>query len=55
MTSIDTVTLEVADPSDAHDFYTAAFGPDIPVRVRAFHGAYYLVDHSGTRRVRTAA
>lgn len=35
MTSIDTVTLEVADPSNAHDFYAAAFGPDMPVRVRA--------------------
>jgi predicted lactoylglutathione lyase len=35
MPCIDTVTLEVADPSAAHDFYTAAFGPDIPVQVRA--------------------
>ncbi|MGH3345894.1 MAG: glyoxalase [Nocardioides sp.] len=35
MTNIDTVTLEVADPSTAHDFYVVAFGPDIPVRVRA--------------------
>jgi len=35
MTSIDTVTLEVADASAAHAFYAAAFGPDIPVRVSA--------------------
>ncbi len=35
MTSIDSVTLDVADPSAAHDFYAAAFGPDVPVRVRA--------------------
>jgi catechol 2,3-dioxygenase-like lactoylglutathione lyase family enzyme len=35
MTSIETVTLEVADPTAADRFYTAAFGPDTPVRTRA--------------------
>lgn len=35
MTSIDIVTLEVADPTAAHTFYSTAFGPDLPVRVRA--------------------
>jgi catechol 2,3-dioxygenase-like lactoylglutathione lyase family enzyme len=35
MTSIETVTLEVADPTAADRFYTAAFGPGIPVRTRA--------------------
>jgi catechol 2,3-dioxygenase-like lactoylglutathione lyase family enzyme len=35
MTSIETVTLEVADPAAADRFYTAAFGPATPVRTRA--------------------
>jgi hypothetical protein len=35
MTSIETITLEVADPAAATRFYSAAFGPDTPVRVRA--------------------
>jgi catechol 2,3-dioxygenase-like lactoylglutathione lyase family enzyme len=35
MTSIDAVTLEVADPSAAHDFYTAAFGLGPELRLRA--------------------
>ncbi|MBC6451055.1 glyoxalase [Actinokineospora xionganensis] len=35
MTSIDSVTLEVADPQAAKDFYTAAFGVDTQVRLRA--------------------
>jgi catechol 2,3-dioxygenase-like lactoylglutathione lyase family enzyme len=35
MTSIDYITLEVADPTAAKDFYTAAFGLDAQVRVRA--------------------
>ncbi|SDI46891.1 hypothetical protein SAMN05192558_104330 [Actinokineospora alba] len=35
MTSIDSVTLEVADPQAANDFYTAAFGLDTQVRLRA--------------------
>jgi catechol 2,3-dioxygenase-like lactoylglutathione lyase family enzyme len=35
MTSIETVTLEVADPTAADRFYTAAFGADTPVRTRA--------------------
>src|SRR5262249_39178186 len=35
MASIESVTLEVADPAAAERFYTAAFGPDTPVRVRA--------------------
>lgn len=35
MTSIDTITLEVADPAAAHDFYATAFGPDVPLRLRA--------------------
>ena len=35
MTSIDTVTLEVADPTTAHRFYTTAFGPRPRLRLRA--------------------
>ncbi|WP_067436497.1 VOC family protein [Nocardioides jensenii] len=38
MTSIDTITLEVADPAAATDFYDAAFGlagPDSLLRLRA--------------------
>jgi catechol 2,3-dioxygenase-like lactoylglutathione lyase family enzyme len=35
MTSIETVTLEVADPSAADRFYTAAFGLGAEVRARA--------------------
>jgi predicted lactoylglutathione lyase len=35
MTSIDTITLEVADPSAAARFYTAAFGLDARLRLRA--------------------
>jgi len=35
MTSIESVTLEVADPSAAELFYKAAFGLDTQVRVRA--------------------
>jgi predicted lactoylglutathione lyase len=35
MTSIQSVTLEVADPTDANRFYNAAFGPGTPVRLRA--------------------
>lgn len=34
MTSLEAVTIETADPAAANDFYTAAFGPDAPVRVR---------------------
>ena len=35
MTSLASVTLEVADPTAAHRFYTDAFGLDRPVRLRA--------------------
>ncbi len=35
MTSVDSVTLEVPDPSGAHDFYTASFGLDNQVGLRA--------------------
>jgi uncharacterized glyoxalase superfamily protein PhnB len=35
MTSIDTITLEVADPAAAERFYTAAFGLDTRLRLRA--------------------
>ena len=35
MTSIETITLDVADPAAAHRFYTAAFGLDKPLRFRA--------------------
>ncbi len=35
MTSIDSITLEVADPTAAHRFYTAAFGLDTEIGVRA--------------------
>jgi predicted lactoylglutathione lyase len=35
MTSIDTITLEVADPAAAERFYTAAFGLDVRLRLRA--------------------
>ncbi|WP_183094398.1 glyoxalase [Nocardioides stalactiti] len=34
MSSIDTLTLEVADPQAAQTFYAAAFGEHSPVRVR---------------------
>lgn len=34
MTSIQNVTLEVADPAAADKFYTAAFGDGLPVRLR---------------------
>lgn len=33
--SLDTITLEVADPAAARDFYTRAFGPDLPLDFRA--------------------
>ena len=35
MTSIEYVSLEAADPTAAEEFYTAAFGLGIPVRVKA--------------------
>ena len=35
MTSIETLTLDVADPAAAKDFYAAAFGLDTPLRFRA--------------------
>ena len=35
MASIETVTLDVADPTAANRFYTTAFGLDAPVRLRA--------------------
>jgi predicted lactoylglutathione lyase len=35
MTSIDSITLEVADTTAAERFYTNAFGPDTALRVRA--------------------
>jgi predicted lactoylglutathione lyase len=35
MTSIESVTLEVADPAAAERFYTTAFGLDKPLRLRA--------------------
>jgi catechol 2,3-dioxygenase-like lactoylglutathione lyase family enzyme len=35
MSAISSVTLEVADPPAAQDFYTAAFGLDTRLRVRA--------------------
>ena len=35
MSSIESVTLEVADPMAAHRFYTTAFGLDTQVRLRA--------------------
>jgi predicted lactoylglutathione lyase len=35
MTSIDTITLEVADPAAAKRFYTATFGLDTQLRLRA--------------------
>jgi len=34
MTSIETLTLDVADPEAAHRFYTKAFGLDAPLRFR---------------------
>lgn len=33
--SLDTLTLEVADPAAARDFYARAFGPDLPLDFRA--------------------
>lgn len=35
MALIESVTLEAADPTAAQQFYAAAFGADVPVRVRA--------------------
>lgn len=35
MTSIDTITLEVADPAAAHHFYATAFGMEDVLRLRA--------------------
>ncbi|MGX1886613.1 glyoxalase [Streptomyces sp. NPDC055287] len=35
MANIESVTLEVADPTAAHRFYSAAFGLDTQVRLRA--------------------
>jgi hypothetical protein len=35
MTTIESVTLEVADPTAADRFYRTAFGPGTPVRLRA--------------------
>jgi catechol 2,3-dioxygenase-like lactoylglutathione lyase family enzyme len=35
MTSIETLTLEVADPAAARQFYDAAFGPDLPLQFRS--------------------
>ncbi|MFD7879587.1 glyoxalase [Streptomyces sp. NPDC059766] len=35
MASIESVTLDVADPTAAHRFYTAAFGLDEQIRLRA--------------------
>jgi catechol 2,3-dioxygenase-like lactoylglutathione lyase family enzyme len=35
MTSIESITLDVADPAAAHRFYTAAFGLDKPLQFRA--------------------
>jgi uncharacterized glyoxalase superfamily protein PhnB len=35
MANIESVTLDVADPTAAHDFYTTAFGLDTQVRLRA--------------------
>src|SRR5688572_17275357 len=39
MTSIDAVTLEVADRSAAQDFYAEAFGPLPQLRLREGHAA----------------
>jgi predicted lactoylglutathione lyase len=35
MTSIESLTLDVADPAAAHRFYTTAFGLDKPLRFRS--------------------
>jgi hypothetical protein len=35
MTSIESLTLEVADPTAAHRFYTTAFGLDAPLQFRS--------------------
>lgn len=35
MASIEYLTLDVADPTAAHDFYTTAFGLDTQIRLRA--------------------
>ncbi|WGX96649.1 glyoxalase [Nocardioides sp. L-11A] len=35
MNSIQILTLEVADPAAARDFYTRAFGPELPLSFRA--------------------
>ena len=35
MTSIESLTLEVADPAAARQFYDAAFGPGLPLRFRS--------------------
>ena len=35
MATIESVTLDVADPTAAHRFHTAAFGLDTQIRLRA--------------------
>lgn len=35
MTHIEYLTIETPDPQAAHDFYAAAFAPDLPLRFRA--------------------
>ncbi|GAA1666243.1 hypothetical protein GCM10009830_09890 [Glycomyces endophyticus] len=35
MTYIEDITIEAADAQAAEDFYTAAFGPDLPLKFRA--------------------
>jgi catechol 2,3-dioxygenase-like lactoylglutathione lyase family enzyme len=35
MISIESLTLDVADPAAAHRFYATAFGPDVPLRFRS--------------------
>jgi len=35
MTSIESLTIEVADPAAAERFYAAAFGPDMPLRFQS--------------------
>ncbi|WP_331749114.1 MULTISPECIES: glyoxalase [unclassified Streptomyces] len=39
MATIETVTLEVADPAAAHRFYATAFGLDTQIRLRASQAA----------------
>jgi uncharacterized glyoxalase superfamily protein PhnB len=36
MTSIETLTLDVADPEAARRFYTTAFGPEVPLGFRSW-------------------